>query len=34
MNIQRFENLLAWSKARELVNKIYAVTKRMDENIS
>jgi four helix bundle protein len=27
MNIQRFEDLLAWNKARELVNKIYAVTK-------
>jgi four helix bundle protein len=28
MKVESFEDLLAWSKARELVNKIYSVTKR------
>jgi four helix bundle protein len=28
MKVESFEDLLAWRKARELVNKIYAITKR------
>lgn len=28
MKVESFEDLLAWGKARELVNKVYRVTKR------